>query len=81
MDLKAKLKKIFTLRTILGIIIGTGVGYGFYYFTRCSDGSCPLKSNPTFSMLWGGVLGFVLLYRDKPERKNEHQQDESLIED
>jgi FtsH-binding integral membrane protein len=41
--------------TLAGVISG----YAYYAYIGC-NGSCPLQSNPYLSMVWGGVLGYLL---------------------
>jgi hypothetical protein len=45
---------------ILATIAGAGVGFLYYKFIGCRTGSCPLTSNPWISMIWGGLIGFLL---------------------
>lgn len=44
-------------KTFAGIAGGIIVGYLYYHFIGCSNGSCAITSNPYMSMLFGGVLG------------------------
>lgn len=47
---------------LTAIFIGGGgiLGFGYYYFIGCAGGGCPIQSNPIFSTLYGGLLGFVI---------------------
>lgn len=45
---------------IVGIIIGMFGGYLYYYFIGCSSGTCPITSNPYFSIAYGAILGYLL---------------------
>ena len=47
------------LRIGLGIIIGGGLGYAYYYFIGCNGGTCPITSNPWNSTISGMVLGLI----------------------
>jgi hypothetical protein len=47
--------------TIIGIIIGALVGYSFYKFVGCSNGTCAITSKPINSTLYGSVMGGLLL--------------------
>ncbi len=63
------LKKLFTKRfiiNIIGVILGIGGGYLYYHFYGCTNG-CPINSNPFLSMIWGGLLGYLItsLFKDK----------------
>jgi len=47
-------------RTILGVIIGSALGYAYYYFIGCSNGNCAITSNPINSTLYGAFMGGLL---------------------
>ncbi|MCX7861859.1 MAG: DUF6132 family protein [Bacteroidales bacterium] len=61
-------KKYLLTRTCLGCLLGVVGGYAYYYFIGCSFGTCPITSNPYASMVYGALLGAVLLY--KPKKKS-----------
>jgi len=46
---------------IAGLLIGLTGGYLYYKFIGCQTGSCAITSNPYMSMLWGGLMGYLLL--------------------
>jgi hypothetical protein len=48
------------LRTIIGVVVGGGLGFAFYKFVGCSSGTCPLTSNPIISTIYGAVLGLLV---------------------
>jgi len=48
------------LRIIIGIIVGGGLGFGWYKLVGCSTGACPLTSNPVITIIYGAVLGALL---------------------
>ena len=48
------------LRIIIGIIVGGGLGFGWYKLVGCSTGTCPLTSNPFISTIYGAVLGVLI---------------------
>lgn len=45
------------VKHILIFALGATVGYVVYSFTKCTTGTCPLKSHPYFYMLLFGLLG------------------------
>lgn len=47
--------------SILGIVLGAVGGYLYYHFIGCQSGTCPITSNPYISIIWGAVLGYLLL--------------------
>jgi hypothetical protein len=56
---KEKKKIPRLVRIAIGIFVGAGLGYAYYYFIGCSSGSCPITSNPWNSTIAGMVLGAV----------------------
>ena len=54
------MRRIMILRTIIGVILGGGLGFGWYKLVGCSTGTCPLTSNPVISTLFGAVFGALL---------------------
>jgi hypothetical protein len=48
------------VRTIIGIVIGAAIGFGYYKLVGCSSGVCPITSNPYLSIVWGAVMGALL---------------------
>ena len=51
---------MISIKVILGIIIGGGLGYAYYRFIGCASGACPITSNPWVSTIYGAVLGLFL---------------------
>jgi hypothetical protein len=46
--------------SIIGVMLGALGGYLYYFFVGCSSGSCAITSNPINSILYGGVMGYLL---------------------
>ena len=46
-----------TLRLVLGIAVGIGLGALMGYFGKCSSGACPLTANPYRGAIYGGIVG------------------------
>ncbi len=66
-----KYLKVFTLKSIIGTVIGLVGGYIYYIKIGCNSGSCPITSNPWMTLLWGGLMGYLLggMF-EKQEKKN-----------
>lgn len=54
------MKKKKWLRPTLFTLGGGLAGLVYYYFVGCSTGSCPITSNPITSMLYLGLVGWLL---------------------
>ncbi len=48
------------LRIIIGIIVGGGLGFGWYMLVGCPTGTCLLTSNPIITTIYGAVLGALV---------------------
>lgn len=64
------LKRIFTLKFILGLVIGGLLGYAYYYFIGCRGGSCPIWADPWRSTLIGLALGGILMFDTSKKKKD-----------
>lgn len=49
------------MKWILGIALGAGAGFAYWYFIGCTTGSCAITSSPVNSSIYGGVMGALLL--------------------
>ena len=49
-----------TLKIILGVLMGGGLGFAYYRFVGCASGTCPLTSNPYISTIYGAVIGIFI---------------------
>jgi len=47
------------MKIILGLVMGSVIGFGIGYFGRCASGVCPLTSNPVVSTIIGALLGLM----------------------
>lgn len=56
--MKEKAKK--WMRHALFTIGGAMAGLAYYYFIGCATGSCPITSNPVSSMVYMGLIGWLL---------------------
>ena len=61
MDIKSKIKKILTLRLLIGLVIGGVLGFAYYYFIGCNSGGCAITSNPYRMTAYGMLFGALLI--------------------
>lgn len=55
------------------ILIGIIGGYLYWRFVGCQTGSCPLKSNPYYTIAVGGLFGYLIpdmFYERKKKQEN-----------
>ena len=45
--------------TIIGVVVGAGLGLGYYFLIGCRSGACPITSSPVSSAIYGALLGFL----------------------
>ncbi|AZQ60755.1 hypothetical protein EI427_00575 [Flammeovirga pectinis] len=50
-------------RTFIGLLIGSILGYMYYFYIGCTSGTCPITSNPIISVLYGGLIGSVFSHK------------------
>ena len=48
------------LRPVLFILAGALAGLAYYYLVGCATGSCPITANPFTTMLYTGLIGWLL---------------------
>ncbi len=55
---------------IVGMVVGAIGGFAYYYFIGCSNGSCPITSNPYISTIYGALIGALLfdIFRKKEKK-------------
>lgn len=56
------------IKIFIGMLVGSALGYAYYYFIGCNGGTCPITSNPYISILYGALFGLILTFPTK--RKN-----------
>ncbi len=61
MEIKSRIKKIFTLRLFIGLMAGGILGFLYYIFIGCNSGGCAITSDPFRMTGFGMLLGAVLL--------------------
>jgi hypothetical protein len=52
----------------LSIPLGGVAGYLYYFYIGCQSGSCPIQSNPYYSVLYGALLGAILVMPSKNKK-------------
>lgn len=57
---KRKFLKVFTLFSIIGLVVGAIGGYIYYLQVGCESGTCPITSSPYASIAWGAAMGYLL---------------------
>jgi hypothetical protein len=52
-------------RTLIGVVLGAILGFAYYYFIGCANGTCAITSSPINSTLYGSFVGGLLLHSQK----------------
>ena len=57
---------------IIGILIGGIGGFAYYHYIGCASGTCQITSNPYISVIYGALLGYLLLdlFKKKSDAKD-----------
>lgn len=56
---------------LMGVVIGGAAGYAYYFYIGCTSGTCPITSSPVMSVIWGAVIGGLLLSLFKKKKTDE----------
>ncbi|HWA36063.1 MAG TPA: hypothetical protein VG737_18105 [Cyclobacteriaceae bacterium] len=56
---------------VTGIVLGMAGGFLYWKYVGCLSGSCPITSSPTYSTIYGALIGGTLLSMFKKETKKE----------
>jgi membrane protein DedA with SNARE-associated domain len=67
-----KFNKSFFVKRILPIIAGGILGYTYYYFIGCNNGSCAISSSPYISTVYGFVAGFIFTIPNSKKKENKN---------
>lgn len=56
--------------SVVGIILGSVIGYVYYLEIGCLSGTCPITSKPLNSTFYGGFMGGLLsnIFSKSPEK-------------
>jgi Na+-transporting NADH:ubiquinone oxidoreductase subunit NqrB len=65
MKINEIVKRIFSLRVLIGVLVGGALGFAYYHFIGCRGGSCPMWADPWRSTLIGMGFGAILLFDTK----------------
>ena len=63
---------------IVGIVVGATAGFAYWYFIGCTSGTCPIQSHWHTSMLYGGLIGYIL--PKSPKKKSDKAELENKEE-
>jgi len=67
---KRRYLKVFTIFSIIGMVVGAIGGFIYYLKVGCSSGSCAISSNPYISTVWGIAMGYLVgdMFNAKPKK-------------
>jgi LytS/YehU family sensor histidine kinase len=63
-----------SIGSIVGFLVGGVAGYFYYRTVGCSSGACAITSNPYLTIIWGGLLGYLIgstFNRTEKNKENE----------
>ncbi|MCX7986796.1 MAG: DUF6132 family protein [Bacteroidales bacterium] len=60
MIFKGNLKTWKFWKPIIFASVGALLGYLYYFYIGCQSGTCPITSNPYGSIVFGGLMGFLI---------------------
>ncbi len=46
--------------TVLSVLLGAALGFGYHRLVGCRSGACPITANPYVSTVYGAVMGYLL---------------------
>jgi len=46
---------------LIGAVIGGIGGFFYWQYVGCTSGSCPITSSPVMSILWGALMGALIV--------------------
>jgi hypothetical protein len=69
--MQINLNKNFLIKRILPVLAGSILGYAYYYFIGCYNGSCAITSNPYISTLYGALMGLIFAFPSGKKKREE----------
>lgn len=55
---------------LIGIVLGGILGYAYYHFIGCNTGTCAITSKPINSLVYGMVMGYLILSTFEKTKEN-----------
>lgn len=56
---------------IIGALAGALIGFSYWYFIGCTTNTCPMKSSPAITIIYGTIVGIFIARLFKGETTNE----------
>ncbi|RKS03470.1 MULTISPECIES: DUF6132 family protein [unclassified Flavobacterium] len=66
------MRKKAIIITFLGTVVGAIIGFAYYHYVGCANGTCAITSKPLNSTLYGGLMGGLLFNIFVPKTKQDH---------
>ena len=66
-------KQLYIGLIIAAMVIGGVLGYAYYYFVGCLNGTCMIKSNPYLMTMYGVIFGGLIMTILLPSGKKKKQ--------
>jgi hypothetical protein len=60
-NIREFLKSRKFLKPFIGILAGGLAGFLYFHFVGCSTGSCPITSHSYNTIMFGGLLGYLVM--------------------
>ena len=57
-----KTKLFYKLRSLIFVLGSALAGLAYYYLVNCATGSCPITANPFGTMVYTGLIGWLLSF-------------------
>ncbi len=61
------------LHSVLFTLGGMLAGVAYYYFAGCASGLCPITANPVRTMIYAGIMGWLLSVILRKETNDERE--------
>ena len=59
------------LKRVAPVLGGAVLGYLYYFYIGCNSGHCPISSDPLISTVYGGVIGLLIAFPVKSDKKTD----------